>query len=122
RHAREIGQVDSRLKCNPVFEFAEYFVWGVEVEAFAGRAVVSRCDGIEVILGDYGEVGFSGQRAAQSADGVFDAAFLPGRVRIAEESLKAAWNGEFVVQCELGTVVEGDGAAERARQAAEQPA
>jgi hypothetical protein len=42
----------------------------------------------EVAMGDGCEVGFAWDEAAHSADGVFDAAFLPRGVGIAEEGLQ----------------------------------
>ena len=90
RHSRDNSSflrmrvMDSRLKCNTVCEVFEYFLGCPEVEAFAWRPVVFGCEGIEVILCDGSEIGLARQRPAQSADGVFDAAFLPWRMRIAE--------------------------------------
>ena len=62
-------------------------------------------------VGDGGEVGFARDEASHSADGVFDAAFLPRGVGIAEEGLQieAVQAG---VACELGAVVEGDCSAQ----------
>ena len=54
------------------------------------------------------EVGGSGEVSSEASDGVFDAAFLPGAVRVAEEGLEA----DLVVLGELGSVVEGEGAPE----------
>lgn len=41
-------------------------------------------------------------------------------MRIAEEGFKIALNGQTMVQCKLGTIVERDGAAKRCRQFAQQ--
>jgi len=57
------------------------------------------------------EVGLAGNVAAHAADGVFDAALLPGRVGVAEVGLDVE-RMQFVVAGELGAVVEGDGLAE----------
>ena len=62
------------------------------------------------------EIGFSGQAAAESADGVFDAALLPGGARITEEGLDIEVLAQPVVLGELGSVVEGDGLAQSAWQ------
>ena len=59
---------------------------------------------LDAILGDEVEIGFAWEDASESADGVFDAALLPGRVSVAEEGLDA----ELIVECELGTIVEGE--------------
>ena len=63
---------------------------------------------LKLLVGEGCEVGFARQVAAHSSDGVFDAAFLPGRVGVAEEGLEAELV-ELVVAGELGAVVEGDG-------------
>jgi hypothetical protein len=56
------------------------------------------------------EIGPAGDEAAHAADGVLDAAFLPGSMGVAEERLhQKALQGK--VRCELGAVVEGDGLA-----------
>ena len=59
------------------------------------------------------EVSFAGQRASQTPDGVFHAAFLPGTVGIAEEGLDAEDFVQPVMLGELGSVVEADGFAHR---------
>jgi hypothetical protein len=61
----------------------------------------------EVAIRDSSEIGFAWDEASHSADGVFDAAFLPGGVGIAEEgfqveAVKAGVAGE------LGAIVECD--------------
>ena len=56
------------------------------------------------------QIGLAGQGAAQAADGMFDAALLPGGVRVTEEGLNAA-GMEMVMAGELGAIVEGDGLA-----------
>jgi hypothetical protein len=50
------------------------------------------------------EVGGSGEVSSEASDGVFDAAFLPGAVRVAEEGVEA----DLVVFGELGSVIEGN--------------
>src|SRR5580658_2781881 len=60
---------------------------GLEVEAFSGGVVIEAGEVSDLGGGEGFEVGLSGQDAAEATDGVFDAAFLPGCMRIAEESL-----------------------------------
>src|SRR3990170_7495386 len=62
--------------------------WGLEVQALSGGIVIGSDELVEVLCRDGGEVGFARQGPAHSADGVFDAAFLPGCVRIAEEGFE----------------------------------
>src|ERR1700732_1503844 len=60
---------------------------GSEVKAFA-RSVVVGGDGLTEAAGwELCEVRLAGDEAAQAAEGVLDAAFLPGRVGVAEEGL-----------------------------------
>ena len=62
------------------------------------------------LVGQGGQVGFAGEGAAQAADGVLDAAFLPGGVKVTEEGLNAE-GMEAVMKGELRPIVEGDGLA-----------
>lgn len=57
------------------------------------------------------EIGFAGQVSAQAGVSVFDAAFLPWGMGIAEVGLQAE-RVEVEVACELGAVVEGEGPAQ----------
>jgi len=59
------------------------------------------------------EVGASGQEAAQTADGVFDSALLPGRVRVAEPGVDAKPPAQEIVFAELRSVIEGHGLTHR---------
>src|SRR4051812_1764766 len=100
-------------------ELAEALGWGCPVKAFS-RGVVVGAEAVgEVVLGEGGEVGFAGQGFAHASDGVFDAAFLPGGVGVAEEGLDGE-GVELVVAGELGSVVEGDGLAHGRGQRGEQ--
>jgi len=54
-----------------------------------------------------GEIGLAGDEAPHAADGVFDAALLPGCMGIAEEG-RHAEGVEAVVAGELGAIVEGE--------------
>ena len=80
--------------------------WCLEVKAFSGRAIVGCEYAVEVARRDGLEICFPGQKPAQSSMSVFDAAFLPGRVGIAEVGLESG-GMEQEVSCELGSVVEG---------------
>jgi hypothetical protein len=89
--------------------------WGAPVKAFSWGVVVGRQQGVESLIWQEDEVGLARQEAAHAADGIFDAALLPGSIAVAEEGLKA----EPVQQAmtgELGAVVEGQGSAQRRRQ------
>jgi hypothetical protein len=92
---------------------------GPEVKAFAWGVVVGGDRVAETTGWEFGEVGLARDEAAHAADGIFDAAFLPGRVGIAEESLhQEALQGKM--RSELGAVVEGDGLTHRLWQGLEQ--
>jgi len=102
-----------------VQHFGEGLGRGSEVKAFAGRVVVGGDHLAESSGWEGGEVGLARDEAAHAADGVFDAALLPGRMRIAEEGL----DGEAVQQQmtgELGAVVEGNGLSQALWQGGEQ--
>ena len=64
---------------------AEDLSGGLEVKALAWRMVVDCDEGIELLVGYCCEIGVARQEAAYSADGVFDAALLPGGMGVAEE-------------------------------------
>src|SRR5262249_11546979 len=63
------------------------------------------------VVGQGCEVGLARQGSAQAPDSVLDAALLPGGMGIAEIGL-AAELVQPVMACELGTIVEGEGAAQ----------
>jgi len=89
------------------------------VKAFSRGVVIGSQESEEAFVGEGCEIGLSGEDASQSADGVFDAALLPGGVGIAEEGL----GGEVVqpiVSGEFGAIVEGDGLAQIRRQCREE--
>src|SRR5579883_2346996 len=92
---------------------------GSEVKAFARRIVVGGDHATEASGWEAIQVGLAGHEAPHPADGVFDAALLPGGVRIAEEGL----DGEAVqgqMTGELGAVVEGHGLPQALWQGSEQ--
>src|SRR5207244_10648627 len=67
------------------------------------------------------KVSFAWDEAADTTDGVFDTALLPGRVGIEKEG----FDGEAMKQPmtgELGAIVEGDGLAQPRRQVFEERA
>jgi hypothetical protein len=104
------------LKCNTWVSISEGLVGGQEVEAFAWGVVVALDRSLEVLGGQGGEVGFAREVATHAADGVFDAAFLPRFVGVAEESGEAETLSEQVMLGELGPVIESDGLAQGRRQ------
>jgi hypothetical protein len=61
--------------------------WGPEVKAFARGVVVGGDEPAEVLIWEGCQIGLAGQEASHPADGVLDAALLPGGVRIAEVGL-----------------------------------
>ena len=73
-------------------------------------------EGVDVGLGQPARVDFSGQQTAEPTDGIFDAAFLPGRVGVAEVGLHVQMGVQLLVVGELGAVIEGDGLAQRLGQ------
>ncbi len=94
-----------------VQQFLEHLRGGCEVKAFSGGVVVGVEEGVEALVGEGGEIGLARNKATHAPDGIFDAALLPGRVGIAEERLEVE-PVERTMACELGAVVEGDGAAQ----------
>ena len=65
------------------------------------------------------EVGLARQCASQASDGILDAPFLPGAMRIAKEGFDAEGLVKPVMFGELGSVVEADGFADRLWKLAE---
>ena len=101
--------MNSRLKCNGIGK--EYLVWSSEAQAFSWGRVVAEDILSEVVWSQQSEVCFSGQEAAEAPDGVFDAAFLPGRMSITEPGSDAVFFTQAVVLAEFLSVVECDGPA-----------
>src|SRR3954447_8674637 len=98
---------------------SERFVRRPEAEALARRTVHTAFDLFQVRGRDAREVQLAGQIAAQPPIGVFDAAFLPGAVRVAEVGGDPVSPRQMLVAEELGATVEGDGPTCRRRQADE---
>jgi len=72
-----------------------------------------------VTVGDCCEVGLAGDEASHSADGVFDAAFLPRGVGVTEEGLQIE-AVQVRMAGEFGAVVEGYGSAQPLGEGLEQ--
>ena len=104
------------MKCNSRGRISESLVGGQEVKALAWGIVVTKDASKELIRGQGSEIGFAREVMAHAADGVFDAAFLPRFVGVAEESGNAQALGELVMLGELCPVVESDGLAQGGRQ------
>ena len=85
--------------------------WGLKVKALPRRCIVCGDDAVEMCGLDRVEVCFSREKSSQSAVSVFDPAFLPGCVRIAEVGLQTEWMQQEV-SSELGSIVEGERFAE----------
>ena len=62
---------------------------GLIAEAFPRRIIVYLYEARKVLLREGRQVGLARQGAAQAADGVLDAALLPGRVGLTEEGFEA---------------------------------
>ena len=71
----------------------------------------------DAILRDEIKVGFAREGASESAYGVFNAAFLPRGVGVAEEGVDT----ELVVECELGAIVDGEAFPEDLGDGVEEP-
>ena len=65
----------------------EYLGGSEESEALTWGIIIRPHDLREPLVGHRREVGLARQSAAQSTDGVLDAALLPRRVRVTEEGL-----------------------------------
>jgi hypothetical protein len=74
--------------------------------------VVDGEDGVEFALRQGVGLGFAGQVASEAANGIFDAAFLPGRARVAAVGFEVEVMLDLAVAGELGAVVEGDGSSQ----------
>jgi len=92
---------------------------GPEVKAFPWCIVVGGDEVSEAAVWECGEVGFAGHEASHPADGILDAALLPGRVGIAKESVDRQ-AVQPMMAGKLGAVVEGDGLTQLLRHGAKQ--
>jgi len=61
-----------------VQQLREDLGWGLEVQTLARRVVVEPGAGDQLGWADLVQVGLAGKVSAQAADGVLDAALLPG--------------------------------------------
>ena len=77
--------MDSHFKCNRKEEKTSAGV----AEAFSWSVIVAVGESVGVALGEPVGVDVSGQQTAQPTNGIFDAAFLPGSVRVTEVSLQS---------------------------------
>ena len=93
-------------------EFGEEFGGGIEVKAFSRGVVIGVCAGREEVRVDGFEIGFARHPFSQPADGVFDSAFLPGAMGVAEVGGDSQARRDHVMQGEFCSVVEGDGLAQ----------
>ena len=73
----------------------------MEVEAFSRDVVEAVGDALKLLSVDAGDVDLAREAASQSTDGVFDAAFLPWAVWVAEEGFDTEGLVELVVFEEL---------------------
>ena len=93
--------------------------WGLIAEAFSRSIIIYLDEARKVLLREGRQVGLARQGPAQAADGVLDAAFLPGRVGLTEEGLEAE-SMEGVMPREFRPVIEGDRLAPRGGQGRQQ--
>lgn len=97
-------------------EIGEDLGWGFEAEALSRGIIEALSDGDDELRRIVKQVCLTRKQAADASVGIFDAAFFPGAVRIAEECFDTKGVAQFVVQGELGSIVVGEGASERRRQ------
>ena len=100
--------MDSRLKCNTLFFIQKDFVWREIPQTLSGGIIDEFGQADKPVRREHGGVGFSRQETAHASDRVFDAAFLPRRMRIAKPCFHAVDIREMIVVAEFGAVVESD--------------
>ena len=83
----------------------------LEAEAFAGREISGEDDLLDVVIGELVDIEVTRQPSSSSAIGVFDAAFLPGGIGVAEPGRHIAHGSQQRMLGEGGVIVEGDGLA-----------
>ena len=93
--------------------------WGLIAEAFSRSIIICLDEACKVLLREGRQVGLARQGPAQAADGVLDAALLPGRMGLTEEGLEAE-SMEGVMPRKLRPVIEGDRLAPGGRQGRQQ--
>jgi len=104
--------------------FAEDFGWRSIAEAFAGRAVELVTDVVDLLRGEAFGVELTGEPASDVAVGVFNRAFLPGRLRVAKPGGGTEPDLKIGSGQKLQAPVKGDRAAgmgRQRRQADDQP-
>src|ERR1035437_10700378 len=103
--------MDSRLKCNTGFFIQKGFIWS-EIPQTLSRRIIDKCGQFGKFFRRQGlRVCFSRQEAPHAPDRVFNAAFLPWRVRVAKPGMHAAAVCEPVMPAEFGAIIECDGLA-----------
>src|SRR5712664_2402918 len=103
-----------------VQHLGEDLSWRLEVQTLSWRVVVGVNEAREIVRRESVEIGLARQEASESANGVFDAAFLPRGMRRAEEGRQSGPLVQAIVLGELGAIVEGQGAAKALGQGPEQ--
>jgi hypothetical protein len=76
----------------------------LEVEAFPLGVIMTVSEGVDAALRQQVRLDVSGQQTAQPSEGVFDAAFLPRRVDVAEVGLHVQAGVQLLVARELRAV------------------
>ena len=93
--------------------------WCTEVQTLSWGVIVGVDDAVEIFRAECCDVGFAREEAAESSDSVFDAAFLPGRVRIAEEGEQSGLFVQAMMLGKLGSIVDGERSAQSLGQGLE---
>ena len=83
-------------------------MWGFKSKAFSWGSVEASGEGLQVIVIEAVWVGTPWNIASDTAVHIFDAAFLPRAVRVAEVGLDAAIM-QPVMEKELGSIIHGEG-------------
>ena len=87
---------------------AENLCWGLVVETLSRSVIIGTNQREQAMVRESRQVGFSRQPASHAADGVFNAAFLPRGMGVAEKGTHREFMKSIVVG-ELRPVIEGDG-------------
>ena len=69
------------MKCNTGRRISEGFQGSREAEALAGSVAVAKDASLEIVRRQSSEVSLTGEVTAETAAGILDATFLPGRRR-----------------------------------------
>ena len=90
--------------------FQENLRWSFKVQALSRSVIIGSNQRQQALFWQCSQVRFSRKPSAHSSDGIFNAAFLPRRVGIAEKGAHRQFMQSLVVS-ELSAVIEGDGSA-----------